>query len=62
MRLGTSDVLVIGGGVIGLAVAYYLAKAGPSVTVVERGGVGREASGANVGLVTLDGFHISGPQ
>ena len=53
----TFDVVVIGGGVIGVAVAYYLAKAGLSVTVVERGGVGREASGANVGLVTLFSGH-----
>jgi glycine/D-amino acid oxidase-like deaminating enzyme len=57
MRIGTSDVVVIGGGVIGIAVAYYLAKAGTSVTVVERRGVGQEASGANVGLVTLFSGH-----
>jgi glycine/D-amino acid oxidase-like deaminating enzyme len=57
MRIGTSDVVVIGGGVIGTAVAYYLAKAGTSVTVVERRGLGQEASGANVGLVTVFSGH-----
>lgn len=32
----TSDVLIIGAGIIGCATAYYAAKAGLSVTVVER--------------------------
>jgi sarcosine oxidase subunit beta len=53
MRLDSADVVVIGGGVIGAAAAYALRRAGLSVTLVERGGIGREASGANVGLVTL---------
>jgi len=57
MRLAASDVVVIGGGAIGTAVAYYLAVEGKSVTVVERRGVGQEASGANVGLVTLFSGH-----
>lgn len=56
-RVGTSDVVVIGGGVIGAAVGYYLAKAGRSVTLVERRGIGQEASGANVSLVTLFSGH-----
>ena len=29
-------ILVLGGGVIGVASAYYLAKAGHEVTVIER--------------------------
>lgn len=33
---GTSDVLIIGAGIVGCATAYYAAKAGLSVTVVER--------------------------
>ncbi|TXK85950.1 FAD-binding oxidoreductase [Paenibacillus sp. N3.4] len=32
-----SEVVVIGGGIIGSAIAYYTAKAGISVTVIERG-------------------------
>jgi glycine/D-amino acid oxidase-like deaminating enzyme len=50
-------VVVIGGGAVGTAIAYYLAGAGVSVTLVERRGVGQEASGANVGLVTLFSAH-----
>jgi D-hydroxyproline dehydrogenase subunit beta len=53
MKLASADVVVIGGGVIGAACAFSLVKAGVRVTVVERGGVGQEASGANMGLVTL---------
>lgn len=57
MRLPSADVVVIGGGVIGTAVAYSLAGDGHRVTLVERRGIGQEASGANVGLVTLFSGH-----
>jgi sarcosine oxidase subunit beta len=57
MRLESTDVVVIGGGVIGTAAAHYLACAGMRVVVVERRGIGQEASGANVGLVTLFSGH-----
>ncbi len=46
-----SDVLIIGGGVIGCAVAYYLSKGGASVTLVERGDIAGEASGAAAGML-----------
>jgi glycine oxidase len=45
------DVLVIGGGIIGLTSAYYLAKAGLSVEVIDRGDLGREASWAGAGII-----------
>jgi D-hydroxyproline dehydrogenase subunit beta len=48
-----ADVVVVGGGAMGAATAYHLARGGARVTLVERGGLGREASGANVGLLTL---------
>ncbi|MFI4988090.1 MAG: NAD(P)/FAD-dependent oxidoreductase, partial [Alphaproteobacteria bacterium] len=43
------DVVVIGGGIIGCAAAYYLAKKGHSVAVVEKGRVGGEQSSRNWG-------------
>jgi D-amino-acid dehydrogenase len=45
-------ILVLGGGVIGVTTAYYLAREGCEVTVVEQqDGVGREASGSNAGIL-----------
>jgi glycine oxidase len=48
---GHPDVLIIGGGVIGLTTAYYLAREGATVHLVERGELGREASWAGAGIV-----------
>jgi D-hydroxyproline dehydrogenase subunit alpha len=44
-----ADVLVIGGGVAGLCTAYYLAKDGADVLLVERDEAGMAASTANAG-------------
>jgi glycine/D-amino acid oxidase-like deaminating enzyme len=43
------DVVVIGGGVIGVSAAYHLAKKGRSVAVIEKGHVGAEQSSRNWG-------------
>lgn len=51
----TSDVIVVGGGVIGLAVAHALAREHLRVTVVERGRVGQEASWAAAGYLSFQG-------
>jgi D-amino-acid dehydrogenase len=50
-----SDVLVIGGGIIGLACAYYLAKAGKNVRLLEQDAIGADtaASYGNCGLVFI---------
>lgn len=45
------DVVIVGGGVIGLSAAYRLAQEGASVTLLDRGPVGREASWAGAGLI-----------
>lgn len=45
------DVLVIGGGIIGLTSAYVLSKAGLAVEVHDRGDLGREASWAGAGII-----------
>ena len=46
---------MVGGGIVGLAVAYFLARAGVGVTLVERGAVGREASWAAAGYLSYQG-------
>jgi glycine oxidase len=45
------DVLVIGGGVIGLSLAWDLAKHGRSVHVIDQAEPGREASWAGAGIL-----------
>ncbi len=52
MQNGGTDVLVLGGGVIGLACALELAKAGRAVTVLEQGEIGRGSSHGNCGTIT----------
>jgi glycine/D-amino acid oxidase-like deaminating enzyme len=44
-----TDVLIVGGGLAGTALAYYLARRGVEVLLVERGELNREASGTNAG-------------
>ena len=46
-----TSVAVVGGGVIGLASAWELARAGATVTVLERGAVGGGVSLGNTGWV-----------
>jgi glycine oxidase len=46
-----SDVLIIGGGVIGLTTAYYLAREGVRVRLVDRSPPGSEASWAGAGII-----------
>ena len=48
----SSDVLILGGGVIGLACAYYLLEAGRGVTVLEQGTAGCGSSHGNCGTLT----------
>jgi glycine oxidase len=47
----TSDVVIVGGGAIGLSVAYRLAREGVAATLIDRRGLGREASWAGAGLI-----------
>jgi D-hydroxyproline dehydrogenase subunit beta len=45
----STDVLVVGAGVVGAACAYYLARAGLAVTVLDRGPVAGGTTGAGEG-------------
>jgi glycine/D-amino acid oxidase-like deaminating enzyme len=45
----SADVVVIGGGIVGVFAAYYLAQRGVRVAVVEKGRVGAEQSSRNWG-------------
>jgi glycine/D-amino acid oxidase-like deaminating enzyme len=56
------QVIVLGAGVVGCAAAYYLARDGANVTIIEREAVGSGASGFAVGLLNpLMGTGIPGP-
>lgn len=46
-----ADVVIVGGGIIGCAAAYYLTRAGASVRVLERFEIGGQASGAAAGIL-----------
>ncbi len=48
-----ADVLVIGGGIVGVSSAYYLARDGLNVHLVEQGDIAAGSSYGNAGLVTL---------
>ena len=43
----SADVVVIGGGIMGVATAFFLARAGRSVAVIEKGRIAGEQSGRN---------------
>lgn len=51
----TYDVVVVGGGIVGLASAYAAVKKGLSVAVVERQSQNKDASVRNFGFVTVSG-------
>ncbi len=46
---GEVDVVVIGGGIVGVCSAYYLARRGVRVALVEKGYIGAEQSSRNSG-------------
>ena len=52
MTTRETDVLILGGGVIGLACAHYLLAAGRGVTVVDQGRIGGGSSHGNCGTLT----------
>jgi glycine oxidase len=58
-----TDVVVIGGGVIGLSVAYALALESVRVTVLDRQALGRSASWAGAGMIAPESTrHLDRPE
>lgn len=53
-----ADVIVIGGGIIGCSVTYYLSKMGKKVLLLEREDLTRGSAGATDGVV---GYHTKKP-
>jgi glycine oxidase len=51
VKVKTWDVIIVGGGIIGLSLALNLRKRGLQVLIVERGEPGREASSAAAGMI-----------
>ena len=49
-----ADTLIIGGGVIGVCAAYFLAEQGRSVTLVEKNDLSSGSSYGNAGLIAID--------
>src|ERR1051326_9488324 len=45
------DIVIVGGGVVGCAAAYFLAREGVSLTLLERDGLAAHASGAAAGML-----------
>ena len=55
----TADVVVIGAGVVGCSVAYYLTREGVDVTLLERDAIGSGASAHATGSLSLLGAEFS---
>jgi glycine oxidase len=49
--MNSSDIVIVGGGVIGLSIAYELAREGVRPTVLDAGPLGRAASWAGAGII-----------
>jgi len=47
----SADVLIVGGGIIGCSIAYFLRKQGVEVLMLEKGDIGAQASSAAAGLL-----------
>ena len=58
MTSSSTDVVIVGGGAAGCAVAYYLGLAGVPSTIVEREGIAAYASGYSAG----GSIHWKGPE
>ena len=51
-----TDIIIIGGGIIGLACAHYLVKRNVSVKIIEQSDIGSGASHGNCGILFFSGI------
>jgi len=61
VRSPKSEILILGGGVIGLSCALFLLRAGRSVTVLDQGVVGHGSSRGNCGTITPSHLPLHAP-
>lgn len=54
----SADVVIIGGGIVGVSTAWFLAKQGVSAVLCEKGHIAGEQSGRNWGWVRVQGRDI----
>lgn len=54
-----ADVVIIGGGIVGVLAAFHLARRGVSVVLCEKGVIAGEASGRAVGQVVSGGLDVN---
>ncbi len=51
-----ADIVIIGGGIIGLCSAYYLRQGGHRVTIVDKGDITGNCSYGNAGMIVPSHF------
>ena len=56
--MSVTDVIVVGGGIMGASAAFFLRQRGRSVVLIERGLIGQQASGTNFGNVRRQGRYV----
>ena len=56
------NVIIIGAGVIGSAIAYYLSRKGIEATVIERCDTACAASGKSGGFLAVSYTHLPSPR
>jgi D-amino-acid dehydrogenase len=52
----SKNIIIIGGGIIGLCSAYYLQKEGHQVTIIDKSDMNSGASYVNAGYITPSHF------
>ncbi len=55
IRVESARIAVVGGGIVGLSIAWRLAQSGFAVAIFEKGRLGGESSWAGAGMLSLGG-------